>query len=63
MTQKKAICQICAAGTPFFDHAAHCTGHQVQAPSPLHRPENVVETLVRLARDPRDKEIVGGDVS
>ncbi|HEX2199991.1 MAG TPA: SDR family oxidoreductase [Burkholderiales bacterium] len=50
-----------AHDTPFFDHAANYTGHEVQAPKPLHDPENVVETLVRLARDPRDKEVVGKD--
>jgi NAD(P)-dependent dehydrogenase (short-subunit alcohol dehydrogenase family) len=50
-----------AHDTPFFDHAANYSGHAVQAPSPLHDPQDVVETLVRLARDPEDKEIVGGD--
>jgi NAD(P)-dependent dehydrogenase (short-subunit alcohol dehydrogenase family) len=50
-----------AHDTPFFDHAANYTGHEVQAPRPLHDPENVVETLVRLVRDPADREIVGGD--
>jgi NAD(P)-dependent dehydrogenase (short-subunit alcohol dehydrogenase family) len=50
-----------AHDTPFFDHAANYTGHEVQAPSPLHDPQDVVETLVRLAKDPEDKEIVGGD--
>jgi short-subunit dehydrogenase len=50
-----------AHDTPFFDHAANYTGHEVQAPKPLHDPQNVVETLVRLAKDPQDKEIVGGD--
>lgn len=53
--------QPTAHDTPFFDHAANYTGHEVQAPKPLHDPENVVETIVRLARDPQDKEIVGGD--
>ncbi|HYD56971.1 MAG TPA: SDR family NAD(P)-dependent oxidoreductase, partial [Burkholderiales bacterium] len=50
-----------AHDTPFFDHAANYTGHEIQAPKPLHDPQDVVETLVRLARDPKDKEIVGGD--
>jgi short-subunit dehydrogenase len=31
-----------AHDTPFFDHAANYTGHEVQAPTPLHDPENVV---------------------
>lgn len=50
-----------AHDTPFFDHAANYTGHEVQAPTPLHDPYDVVETIVRLARDPKDREIVGGD--
>jgi short-subunit dehydrogenase len=50
-----------AHDTPFFDHAANYTGHEIQAPKPLHDPQNVVETIVRLAMDPEDREIVGGD--
>lgn len=50
-----------AHDTPFFDHAANYTGHEVQAPQPLHDPQQVVETLVRLACDPKDEEIVGSD--
>ncbi len=57
------VCTIMptAHDTPFFDHAANYTGHEVQAPPPLHDPENVVDAIVRIARDPKDKEIVGGD--
>lgn len=57
------ICTVMptAHDTPFFDHAANFTGREVQAPSPLHDPTDVVETLVRLADDPKDKEIVGAD--
>jgi NAD(P)-dependent dehydrogenase (short-subunit alcohol dehydrogenase family) len=50
-----------AHDTPFFDHAANYTGHRIEAPKPLHDPQDVVETIVRLACDPEDKEIVGGD--
>lgn len=50
-----------AHDTPFFDHVANYTGHEVQAPQPLQDPEEVVETLVRLARNPADKQIVGAD--
>jgi NAD(P)-dependent dehydrogenase (short-subunit alcohol dehydrogenase family) len=50
-----------AHDTPFFDHVANYTGREVRPPKPLHDPEDVVETLVRLARDPKDEEIVGGD--
>jgi NAD(P)-dependent dehydrogenase (short-subunit alcohol dehydrogenase family) len=50
-----------AHDTPFFDHAANYTGHEIQAPRPLHDPYDVVETIVRLARDPQDREVVGAD--
>jgi short-subunit dehydrogenase len=50
-----------AHDTPFFDHAANYSGHQVQAPTPLHDPKEVVDALLRLARNPKDKEIVGSD--
>jgi len=50
-----------AHDTPFFDHVANYTGREVQAPPPLHDPQAVVDTLVRLAADPQDKEIVGAD--
>jgi short-subunit dehydrogenase len=57
------VCVVLPAAhdTPFFDHVANYTGHEVQPPRPLHDPQDVVETLVRLARDPEDREIVGGD--
>lgn len=50
-----------AHDTPFFDHTANYTGHEVQAPKPLHAPDEVVEALVRLVQDPQDKKIVGRD--
>lgn len=50
-----------AHDTPFFDHAANYSGHETVAPDPLHDPDDVVETLVRLAYDPKDSEIVGAD--
>src|SRR5262249_15117504 len=49
-----------AHDTPFFDHVANYTGHEVQAPRPLHDPDDVVETLLRLARNPENREIIGG---
>ena len=57
------VCTLMPAAhdTPFFDHAANYTGHEIQPPQPLHDPEDVVETLVRLALQPRDREIVGAD--
>jgi short-subunit dehydrogenase len=50
-----------AHDTPFFDHVANYSGHAIEPPSPLHAPGDVVETLVRLAIEPKDQEIVGGD--
>jgi NAD(P)-dependent dehydrogenase (short-subunit alcohol dehydrogenase family) len=57
------VCTVMPAAhdTPFFDHAANYSGHEIRAPKPLHDPENVVETLVRLATNPRDRDIVGAD--
>jgi short-subunit dehydrogenase len=57
------VCTIMptAHDTPFFDHAANYTGHEVAPPKPLHDPQNVVDAIVRIARNPEDKEIVGGD--
>jgi short-subunit dehydrogenase len=50
-----------AHDTPFFDHVANYTGREVEAPSPLHDPRNVVDALVRLVTNPKDEEIVGAD--
>ena len=50
-----------AHDTPFFDHAANYTGHEVQAPRPLHDPEGVIAQIVRLAQRPEKEKIVGGD--
>jgi short-subunit dehydrogenase len=57
------ICTIMptAHDTPFFDHAANYTGHEVAAPKPLHDPQNVIDAIVRIAANPEDKEIVGVD--
>lgn len=57
------ICSIMptAHDTPFFDHVANYTGHEVNPPKPLHDPQAVVAAIVRIARNPKDKEIVGAD--
>jgi len=57
------ICTIMptAHDTPFFDHVANYTGHEVTPPQPLHDPQGVVDAIVRIARDPEDEEIVGAD--
>jgi NAD(P)-dependent dehydrogenase (short-subunit alcohol dehydrogenase family) len=50
-----------AHDTPFFEHAANYTGHEVKPPEPLHDPAEVVDAIVALARDPQDTKIVGSD--
>jgi NAD(P)-dependent dehydrogenase (short-subunit alcohol dehydrogenase family) len=44
-----------------FDRAAPHTGHPVEAPRLRHDPRDVVEAIVGLVLDPRDKQIVGSD--
>jgi short-subunit dehydrogenase len=58
-----SICTIMptAHDTPFFEHAANYSDHEIIPPKPLHDPQHVVDTIVRLARKPEDKEIVGAD--
>ena len=46
--------------TPFFEHAADHTGHQVVPIPPVYEPEQVIDTLVRLVTDPKDEVAVGG---
>lgn len=46
--------------TPFFEHAADYTGHQVVPIPPVYEPQQVIETLVDLATDPKDEVAVGG---
>lgn len=46
--------------TPFFDHVANYTGHEVNPVPPLYEPSRVVDVLVRLAMQPEDEVMVGG---
>jgi short-subunit dehydrogenase len=57
------ICAIMptAHDTPFFDHVANYSGHEIEPPKPLHDPENVADAIVNAARDPKDENIVGWD--
>lgn len=50
-----------AHDTPFFDHAANYTGHEIRAPQPLHDPQEVVETIVRVAAQPKERGVTGPD--
>ncbi|RVI93169.1 SDR family NAD(P)-dependent oxidoreductase [Sinorhizobium medicae] len=57
------ICAIMptAHDTPFFDHVANYSGHEVRPPTPLHDPENVADAILTAARDPNNEDIVGWD--
>ncbi|WP_457661549.1 SDR family oxidoreductase [Sinorhizobium medicae] len=57
------ICAIMptAHDTPFFDHVANYSGHEVRPPTPLHDPENVADAILTAARDPSNEDIVGWD--
>jgi short-subunit dehydrogenase len=48
-----------AHDTPFFQHAANYSGHEVEPPPPVHDPKEVVEAMLQLAREPRDEMVVG----
>jgi short-subunit dehydrogenase len=50
-----------AHDTPFFDHAANYSGHEIEAPKPLHDPDDVVQAIVRLVHSPKDRTLVGSD--
>jgi NAD(P)-dependent dehydrogenase (short-subunit alcohol dehydrogenase family) len=45
--------------TPFFEHAAQYTGREASPIPPTYDPKEVVDTIVRLARDPEDEVSVG----
>jgi hypothetical protein len=49
-----------AYDTPFFEHAANYTGH-VLADDPAHDPAEVVDTIVKLAEDPKEEKAVSSD--
>ena len=48
-----------AHDTPFFQHAANYSGHEMIAPPPVHDPQEVIDAMLDLARNPRDEMIVG----
>ena len=45
--------------TPFFEHAANYTGHEVTPIPPVYDADDVVKVLVRLAVHPEDEVAVG----
>lgn len=56
-----AVCSVLPAGvdTPFFRHAANHTGREVRAVPPPATPERVARAVVRAARRPRRRVVVG----
>jgi len=59
--EKIRVCTVLptSTDTPFFEHAANYTGHQSSPIPPVYEPEDVVETIVRMATDPEDSVAVG----
>lgn len=49
-----------AINTPFFRHSANHTGKKVIAPPPVYAPEQVAQTIVKLAWKPEEEAYVGG---
>jgi hypothetical protein len=45
--------------TPFFEHAGNYTGKPVKPIPPVYDPQQVIDTIYRLALSPRDEVIVG----
>jgi short-subunit dehydrogenase len=45
--------------TPFFDHASTFTGHESMPIPPVYEPQEVIDAIVRMARDPEDEVVVG----
>ena len=45
--------------TPFFEHAAQYTGREAAPIPPTYDPREVVETIVGLAKNPKDEVTVG----
>jgi len=45
--------------TPFFEHASGHTDHEVSPIPPIYDPEEVIETIVRLAAEPENEVSVG----
>ncbi|WP_461163900.1 SDR family oxidoreductase [Arthrobacter sp. R4-81] len=55
------VCTVLPAAidTPIFQQAANYTGHRVKALPPVHTPQRVARTVVKLARKPRREAVVG----
>lgn len=49
-----------AMDTPWFEHAANYTGHEVEPIAPVYDPQEVIDAYVRLATKPEAETVVGG---
>src|SRR5207248_355967 len=45
--------------TPFFEHAGNHLGHPVLPIPPVYDPQEVIEAIVELARNPQDEVVIG----
>lgn len=61
-TEDIHLCMVVpyAIDTPLFQHAGNYSGKAAQALKPTYNPEQVAQTMVSLAENPRREEIVGG---
>ena len=55
------VCTVLPAAfdTPFFQHAANYSGHQFEPPPPVYDPNDVVEAIFQLVKQPEDEVTVG----
>ena len=60
-SEKIHVCTLMPTSmdTPFFEHAANHLGHPVLPIPPVYDPQEVIEAIVELARNPQDEVIVG----
>ncbi|HET9888179.1 MAG TPA: SDR family NAD(P)-dependent oxidoreductase [bacterium] len=50
-----------AFDTPFFEHAANYSGHEIEGDDPAHDPTMVIDTILNLAQNPKDQKLVSAD--
>lgn len=56
------VCTVLPAtiDTPFYQHAAHFSGKELQAMRPVYPAESVATAVVRLIEHPKNEVVVGG---
>jgi short-subunit dehydrogenase len=59
------VCDVFASfvNTPGFEHAANYTGHMLKPAPPVLSPWKIASAVVHLARNPKDRRIVGWPVN